>query len=32
MLNAISGEKTPGVVWRIKFGLRIDIIKKRQVA
>ena len=27
-----SGEKTPGVVWRIKLGIRIDIRKKRQPA
>jgi hypothetical protein len=32
MLNAFSGEETPGVVWRIKLGLRIYINKKMQPA
>ena len=32
MLIAFSGGKTPGVVWRIKLGLRTDISKKRQSA
>jgi hypothetical protein len=32
MLNEFSGDKTPGVVWKIILCLRIDIIKKRQPA
>jgi hypothetical protein len=31
MLNEFSGDKTPGVVWRIILGFRIDIVKKRQL-
>jgi hypothetical protein len=32
MLTAFSGEETPGVVWRIKLGLRVHISKRRQPA